>query len=288
MSSLPRLHLAYVWGLLALSRFSLLETAAQGMLPCSVSYAARHRAAMPLKTALPALSRARLSGAESEVYLVVDFTPVLHGGITMQGIDRIWSTSEKRCVSGHQYTSSAYVQPYHPHDPIPADLCPRISKTLATERVPFQSTLTVIQSQYHAARESGVAVKALVVDAEFTTKPNLERLLEEHIPVLGRVQKRLKVQLEDQSLRLDQLAEQWPRARCSPYPALGWRAKRLALNLPEVGAVQVLIIWHQKGSDWKVFFLISTVGDANVGELLRVWKRRKARRGIAQVIQAEL
>lgn len=271
---LRRLHLAYVWGLLALSRFSLFETAAQGMLPCSVSYAARQWAAIPLQTGCPAPSRARLTGHDGAVYLVVDFTPVRHGGLTIQGLDQVWSTAEKRCVTAHQYTSSAYVHPYKAHDPIPADLRPRISAGLATESVPFHSTLEVMQSQYHAVHEGGVGIKAVVVDAEFTTKLNLAQLLEQRIPVLGRVQKRLKVLWEEQSLRLDQLASRWPRARCSPYPALGWRAKRLEVNLPEVGTVQVLIVWHQQGADWKVFFLISTVQNATVGELLRVWKRR--------------
>ena len=271
---LRRLHLAYLWGLLALSRFSLLETAAQGMLPCSVSYAARHWAAIPLQTGYLAPDRARLTGQSGAVYLVVDFTPVRHGGATIQGVDQVWSTSEKRCVTAHQYTSSAYIHPYRAHDPIPADLRPRISPALATERVPFQSTLEVMKTQYHAARQGGVGIKAVVVDAEFTTKPNLAQSLEQRLPVLGRVQKRLKVLWEEQSLRLDQLASHWPRARCSPYPALGWRAKRLEIDLPEVGAVQVLIVWHQQGADWKVFFLISTVQDATVFELLRVWKRR--------------
>ena len=132
----------------------------------------------------------------------------------------------------------------------------------------------MLQTQYVAAREGGVRLKALVIDAEFTIKPNLTQLRKQRIPVLGRVQKRLKVLWEEQSLRLDQLAKRWPRARCSPYPALGWCSKRLEVDLPEVGAVGVLIVWHQQGADWRVFFLISTVQDATVGELLRVWKRR--------------
>ena len=173
---LPRLHRAYLWGLLSLSRFSLLETAQQGMLPCSVSYAARRWAAIPLQTEHPAPDRARLTGPSGAVYLVVDFTPVQHGGATIQGVDQVWSTAEKRCVQEHHYTSSAYIHPYKAHDPIPADLRPRISARLATESVPFQSTLEVMQTQYVAAHEGGVRVKALVVDAEFTIKPNLAQL----------------------------------------------------------------------------------------------------------------
>ena len=59
IGTVPRLHLAYLWGLLSLSRFSLLETAQQGMLSCSVSYAARQWAAIPFQTQCPAPSRAR-------------------------------------------------------------------------------------------------------------------------------------------------------------------------------------------------------------------------------------
>jgi len=53
-------------------------------------------------------------------------------------------------------------------------LRPRISEWLATERVPYQSTLEVMHTQYVAALQEGVEIKAVVVDAEFTSKPNLE------------------------------------------------------------------------------------------------------------------
>ena len=55
-----------------------------------------------------------------------------------------------------------------------------------------------MQTQYVAAREGGVRLKALVIDAEFTIKPNLAQLRKQRIPVLGRVQKRLKVLWEEQ------------------------------------------------------------------------------------------
>ncbi len=70
-----------------------------------------------------------------------------------------------------------------------------------------------------------------------------------------------------------QLAENFPPGRARYYKRFGWYAKRLKVYLPDVGEVDLVLVWKHQGYGYEFFALISTV-KVGLQEVLGAWKQR--------------
>lgn len=103
--SMRRVESACVTGLLDLHHKTLSEMKQRGILPFSIRHSAFLLAAdpQPHRSSLPE----RLKAAPSGNVLAVDLMPVLHEGSSLEGVSRVYSSSENGVIWGHAYLSSA-------------------------------------------------------------------------------------------------------------------------------------------------------------------------------------
>jgi hypothetical protein len=257
------------------------------LLPCSVSYLARQFSQIsPAKhTFSPARVRLLPKG---EPFLAFDFTYQKHASVGIEGIDRYYSNSTKSMINAHQFASSAFISAYQNHDPLPFQLQLSISKNLEcsesnTEKkpkngiyYPYQTAVEQVVAHFRAAREVGVGCMGVVVDAEFTSKDNLNFLHKEQVSVIGRMRKSIIVEYEGKSMAISKLATLFPRMHCSNYSNIEWRAKGILVKIPELdqSEVKIIIVWRKVGLEWISFFLICTNTELSVGQAIRLWKKR--------------
>jgi len=120
---------------------------------------------------------------------------------------------------------------------------------------------------------AGYELKGVLCDAQFTTRFVLRSL--KHLPagLIGRFRTHNKVIHQGQLVRVKDLAERHPPGVARWYPKLKRYLKRLRVKLPEVGEVDLLIIWKAQGYGWHLSVLISKVA-AGVQEVVRAWNAR--------------
>ena len=96
-----------------------------------------------------------------------------------------------------------------------------------------------------------------------------------HLPVglIGRFRSNNTVLFAGQRSRVNTLAEQHPPGVARCYRKLQRYVKRLRVVLPEVGAVELLIIWKAQGYGWHLSVLLSTI-TAGVQEIVQAWNAR--------------
>ena len=98
---------AYTTGLLALKHKTLAEMCQQRLLP----YSHGHSASLLASEATPqqkGLAR-RLRHAPPGGILAIDLLMVKHDGASVQGVGRVYSSSDNGVVWGHSFVSSALV-----------------------------------------------------------------------------------------------------------------------------------------------------------------------------------
>ncbi len=146
-------------------------------------------------------------------------------------------------------------------------------KLMNTERYPSltatEATLTVAGDIVAA----GMKVKALLVDAEFTTRLGLRSLKQLPLAFVGRFRSNAKVMFGAQKVRVNDLAKRFLPGKVRGYPKLRRYIKRLEVGLAEVGIVELLIVWKARGFGWHLTTLISTL-KADVQEVLKAWSAR--------------
>ncbi len=270
MSKIARasLHEHYVLGLLSGSK-SVTDMAERGLLPFGKSYACKLLAQDPTPHK-DALTR-RLAAVPQCAYLAVDLLKVEHQGERIEGVGRCYDTNSKGVMWGHTLVSSGLVRPGEdPHllrcDPFPDAL-------MSTELYP---RLTATEAMLGVAGEvvsAGVKVKALLVDAEFTTRLGLRSLKALPLAFVGRFRSNAKVMFEAQQTRVRDLAKRFLPGKARWYPKLKRYIKRLEVVLAEVGIVELLIIWKAQGYGWHLTTLISTL-KAGVQEVFKAWSAR--------------
>ena len=270
MSNIAResLHAHYVLGLLSGSK-SVTDMAERGLLPFSKSYACKLLAQDPTPHK-DALAR-RLVAAPQGAYLAVDLLKVEHQGEQIEGVGRCYDSNSKSVMWGHTLVSSALVRlgedPYLLRcDPFPDEL-------MSTDRYP---RLTATEAMLNVAGDvvsAGVKVKALLVDAEFTTRLGLRSLKQLPLAFVGRFRSNAKVLFEAQQTRVKDLATRFLPGKARWYPKLRRYIKRLEVVLAEVGVVQLLIIWKAQGFGWHLTTLISTL-NAGIQEVFKAWSAR--------------
>lgn len=241
----------------------------RGLLPFGKQYACKllARDPTPHKSAL----ERRLAKAPKDAYLAVDLLKIKHQGERIEGVGRCYDSNSKRVMWGHAFVSSALVQPDgDPYllrcDPFPDSLMstPLYPKLTATEAMLTVAGDTVV---------AGASVKAVLVDAEFTTRLGLRSLKHLALPFVGRFRTDAKVMFEAQTLNVRDLAERFPPGKARWYPKLKRYVKRLGVVLEEVGVVNLIIIWKAQGHDWHLTVLISTL-KVGIQELVNAWDAR--------------
>ena len=142
-----------------------------------------------------------------------------------------------------------------------------------TERYP---KLTATEAMLTVAGDivsAGIKVKALLVDAEFTTHLGLRSLKQLPLAFVGRFRTNAKVMFEAQRVRVKDLAQRFRPGKARWYPKPKRYIKRLEVVLTEVGIVELLIIWKAQGYGWHLTTLISTL-KAGVQEVFKAWAAR--------------
>jgi hypothetical protein len=262
------LHAHYVLGLLSGSN-SVTDMAERGLLPFGKSYACKLLAQDPTPHK-DALAR-RLATAPQGAYLAVDLLKVEHQGEHIEGVGRCYDSNSKGVLWGHTLVSSGLVRPgIDPYllrcDPFPDAL-------MSTERYPRLTATEAMLTVAGDVMSAGVKVKALLVDAEFTTRLGLRSLKQLPLAFVGRFRANAKVMFEAQKVRVNDLANRFLPGKARWYPKLRRYIKRLEIVLAEVGVVQLLIIWKAQGFGWHLTTLISTL-KAGIQEVFKAWSAR--------------
>ena len=120
---------------------------------------------------------------------------------------------------------------------------------------------------------SGYKLKGVVVDAEFTSKLTLRSLPHFPVGIIGRFRSSTKVEYQGQQLQAKVLAEQFRPGKARYYRRLSCYAKRLGVTLPDVGKIDLIVIWYRHNLTWKLSILVSTI-QAGVQELIKAYKAR--------------
>ncbi len=243
--------------------------AERGLLPFGKAYACKLLAQDPTPHK-DALAR-RLAAAPQGAYLAVDLLKVEHQSERIEGVGRCYDSSSKSVMWGHTLVSSGLVR--LGEDPYLLRCDPFIDELMSTERY---RRLTATEAMLTVAGDvvsAGVKVKALLVDAEFTTRLGLRSLKALPLAFVGRFRSNAKVMFEAQQTRVRDLAKRFAPGKARWYPRLRRYIKRLEIVLAEVGVVQLLIVWKAQGFGWHLTTLISTLG-AGIQEVFKAWSAR--------------
>jgi hypothetical protein len=257
-SSLLPFQASYVRGLLKLSKPSLLSMVTERLLPCSVSYAARQFSQIAPTKHTFSPDRVRLL-PKGEQYLAFDFTYQRHSSIDIERIDRHYSNATKSVVNAHQFSSSSFISPYKSHDPLPFQLQLSISKNLECSEsstnkkpkneiyYPYRTPAEQAIAHFNEAREAGVQRAGVVVDAEFTSKNNLNLLNKAGVPLIGRMRKSVIVEYEGKRMAISDLATLFPIKCCSSYSKIDWRAKGIVVTILGLDQkeVKIVVAWRK-------------------------------------------
>ena len=114
---------------------------------------------------------------------------------------------------------------------------------MSTELYPKLTATEAMLSVAGDVVTAGVKAKALLADAEFTTRLGLRSLKALPLAFVGRFRTNAKVMFEAQKLRVSDLAKRFLPGKARWYPKLKRYIKRLEVVLAEVGIVELLIVW---------------------------------------------
>jgi hypothetical protein len=210
------------------------------------------------------------------MYLGVDLVPVEHQGCWIEGVDRVYSSSDKAPVWGHNLLSSGLVRLGEPPYPLSLEGFP--SAAMASEPYAYHTPGQALLQTVKVVTEAGYDLKGVVFDNQFAGQVHLAGLCAQNVPFVARArlnQKVVEVELEGEARRLSirELGEQYPPGKARYYKRFGWYAKRLRVTLADLGPLDVLRVWlpHQEG--FKLIALLSTL-PTGVQEVIAAWKAR--------------
>jgi hypothetical protein len=243
--------------------------AERGLLPFGKSYACKLLAQDPTphKDALAQ----RLAAAPQGAYLAVDLLKIEHQGEHIEGVGRCYDSNRKGVMWGHTLVSSGLVT--LGKDPYLLRCNPFPDEQMSTERYPRLTATEAMLTVAGDVVSAGVKVKALLVDAEFTTRLGLRSLKQLPLAFVGRFRSTAKVMFEAQQIRVKDLAKRFLPGKARWYPKLRRYIKRLEVVLAEVGVVQLLIFWKAQGFGWHLTTLISTL-KTGIQQVFKAWSAR--------------
>ncbi|MDE0528023.1 MAG: hypothetical protein OXH85_04965 [Truepera sp.] len=114
--------------------------------------------------------------------------------------------------------------------------------------------------------------RAVVFDAQFSTRLALRSLRFMGIPFVGRCRTDLWV-VHRKQRKVKGLARQFPPGRARYYRRFGFYAKRVRVVLEEVGRVSSVLIWKGAGEGWECPALVASVREGVQG-VLEIWGLR--------------
>ena len=181
-SSVRQFESAYITGLLSLEHKTLSEMHRRKLFSFSIRHAGRLLAREPAshRTSL----QKRLRTAPTGGVLVVDLVPVLHEGERIEGVGRVYSSSENGLIWGHAYLSSALVMPEK--DAYPLQLAPFPNDLMSIPQYPRLMASEGLLSIAGDVLSSGYELRAVVADAQFCTRLVMRSLKLQGIPFVLR------------------------------------------------------------------------------------------------------
>ena len=214
--------------------------------------------------------RERLGGAPKGGYLAVDFIKLKHKGACTEGVDRQFTHSG--LAWGHRFTTSALVfTDEQDAYMLRADAAP--SERMASEDYLYLTASEAMLNVVGDVLLSGYDLKGVVVDAEFTSKLTLRSLPHFPVGIIGRFRSSTKVEYQGRTLQARVLAEQFKPGSARYYRKLSCYAKRLTVVPPQVGKLDLLVLWYRHHFVWQLSILVSTIS-AGVQELIKAYKAR--------------
>jgi hypothetical protein len=268
-SSIRRVESAYVTGLLDLHHKTLSEMRYAGLLPFSIRHSSTLLAADPLphRSSL----RKRLRSAPVGGVLAVDLTPVLHEGSSIEGVSRVYSSSANGVIWGHTYLSSALT--FEDADAYPLQLAPFVTEAMSTETYPRLNASEALLGIVGDVLKAGYRPRAVVFDAQFSTRLTLRTLKVLDLPFVGRCRTDLWVVQGKKRVQVKELAERYRPGQSRYYARFGRYAKRVQVRIEDVGTVSLVLIWKAKGVGWECLALVSTAKEGVQG-VLGIWASR--------------
>ncbi|MDW8481304.1 MAG: transposase [Meiothermus sp.] len=269
LSGLERWEQGYVLGLMQSEHKNPSAIAASGATGYSPSYSCRllRQEARPHE----ASRGRRLSEAPQGMYLGVDLVPVAHQGCWIEGVDRVYSSSDKAPVWGHNLLSCGLVR-YGKH-PYPLSLEGFPTESMRSEVYPYRTPGEAMWEVVKAICKNGYSLTGVVFDNQFAGKTYLAKLHQHNLPFVARARLNQKVEHGGKQSSIRALGEHYPPGKARYYKRFGWYAKRIKITLADVGPLDVLLIWLPQQEGFQLMALFSTL-DAGIQEVLAAWKAR--------------
>lgn len=217
----------------------------RGFLPVSKQYTCRLLARDPAPHQ-HALHR-RLPDAPKGAFLAGDLLTVRHEGQQIQGVGRQHDSSRKALSWGHTFTSSALVRPGE--DPFVLRCDPFLTARMSTAVYPHLSPSEALLNVVGDVITTGYEPAGVLADAQFCSR------------------------LSMRSLKAKDLAERFRPGQARWYPKLRRYVKRIKVVIPEVGVVDLLLVWKAQGVGWYLSVLVSTL-PRGVQDVVRAWNAR--------------
>lgn len=265
-TSLTHFTQAYISGLLLSQRKTPHAMWEEGFLPFTPSRTSPLMAQdpHPYEANLPK----RLQKSPRDPYLAVDLMPSPHTGPQIQGLGQVYHPGRKAPVWGHLFLSLTLVYPHR--DPYPLALKPFLNPGMETPLYPAKTPSEALLDEIFdlLALEPGLNLKAVVADAQFSGGLTLRSLIRAGVPFVGRMRSRVKVRPLDPEAGEVLLA--YPSGRARYYRRFGAYAKRVRVEWPQVGWVDLVLVWVGRGAGWWGLALVSTLA-GGVQEVLEAW-----------------
>lgn len=213
----------------------------------------------------------RLPAAPVGFFLAGDLVTIQHEGERIEGVGRHYSSASKGMFWGHTFTSSALVAPGE--DPYLLRCDPFPDARMATGQYPKLTPSEALLTIAGDLVVAGYKPTGILADAPFSSRltPRTLKLL--RVPFVMRFRTNSQVMFEAQIVRVRELAERFRPGRSRWYPKLQRYVKRLSVVIPEVGEVDLLLVWKWQASGWYLTALVSTLAEG-VQEVIRVWNSR--------------
>jgi hypothetical protein len=269
LPGLERWEQGYVMGLIESAHKSPSAIAASGVVGHSPSYSCRllRQEAKPYESS----RERRLGAAPKGWYLGVDLVPVEHQGCWIEGVDRVYSSSDKAPVWGHNLLSCGLVR--YGENPYPLSLEGSPTQAMSSEVYPYRTPGEAMWQVVEEIRKNGYSLAGVVFDNQFAGKAHLAKLYQQDVPFVARARLNQRIKHQGNQLSIRELGQQYPPGKARYYKRFGWYVKRLKITLSDVGQLDVLLIWLPQQEGFKLIALFSTL-DVGIQEVLAAWKAR--------------
>ena len=265
---MPSVAAGYTLGLLRRCT-SVQDMSSKGFLPVGRHQVCRLLARDPAPHE-HALDR-RLPEAPQGFFLAGDLVTIQHEGPRIEGVGRHYSSARKGMFWGHTFTSSALVAPGE--DPFVLRCDPFPDARMATRTYPKLTPSEALLSIAGDLVLAGYELAGVLADAQFSGRLTLRTLEVLRVPFVMRFRTNAKVMFDTQIVRVRELAERFRPGRARWYPRLQRYVKRVSVVIPEVGEVDLLLVWKWQRSGWYLTALVSTL-PGGVQAVVNAWNAR--------------